>query len=135
MSRLGVKVGFDGCIKKLQVNEHLYKFHKQHLEDNTDAEYAAVDGWDISKFSIAINNINLPICNKATFIRTITLTPVPQKFTDRVKFPIGLSCHAYQPFGFDTNIDTFKRHSDIFNFLSESALINLITSIVYVTCV
>ena len=51
-TRLGVRKGLDGCIKKLQVNDHLYKFYKRDQIDEDEAQesdYTATDGWDISK--------------------------------------------------------------------------------------
>ncbi|KAL7633166.1 UNVERIFIED_CONTAM: hypothetical protein RMT77_016536 [Armadillidium vulgare] len=51
--RLGVKSGFEGCIRRLQVNDHVYKFYKQAetrgVENVASPDYAAVDGWDITE--------------------------------------------------------------------------------------
>ncbi|CAL4097885.1 unnamed protein product, partial [Meganyctiphanes norvegica] len=50
--RLGTTQGLMGCVRRLQVNDHIYRFHKQDpnsQETNDPQDYRALDGWDISE--------------------------------------------------------------------------------------
>ncbi|XP_066961133.1 pikachurin-like isoform X1 [Macrobrachium rosenbergii] len=49
--RLGVTTGLQGCVRRLQVNDHIYKFRKNDplRSPNLSSDYAALDGWDISE--------------------------------------------------------------------------------------
>ncbi|KAK7086587.1 hypothetical protein SK128_027747 [Halocaridina rubra] len=50
--RLGVTTGLLGCVRRLQVNDHIYKFRKEdpsHTSPNLSSDYTALDGWDISE--------------------------------------------------------------------------------------
>ncbi|MPC71382.1 hypothetical protein E2C01_065659 [Portunus trituberculatus] len=50
--RLGVTDGLRGCVRRLQVNDHVYRFRRSDplREPNLSADYAALDGWGISKW-------------------------------------------------------------------------------------
>ncbi|XP_063584947.1 pikachurin-like [Penaeus indicus] len=49
--RLGVTTGLQGCVRRLQINDHVYRFHKNDAlrEPNPSSDYAALDGFDISE--------------------------------------------------------------------------------------
>ncbi|XP_045584489.2 pikachurin, partial [Procambarus clarkii] len=49
--RLGVTTGLQGCVRRLQVNDHVYRFRKSDplREPNLSSDYAALDGWGITE--------------------------------------------------------------------------------------
>ncbi|XP_050735962.1 pikachurin-like [Eriocheir sinensis] len=49
--RLGVTEGLRGCVRRLQVNDHVYRFRRSDplREPNLSADYAALDGWGITE--------------------------------------------------------------------------------------
>lgn len=47
--RLGVNQGLLGCMRRLQINDHVYRFYKATSGGNVASDYGATDGWDISK--------------------------------------------------------------------------------------
>ncbi|KAG0713639.1 Pikachurin [Chionoecetes opilio] len=49
--RLGVTRGLQGCVRRLQVNDHVYRFRRQDplREPSLSADYAALDGWGITE--------------------------------------------------------------------------------------
>ncbi|KAK3856781.1 hypothetical protein Pcinc_036911, partial [Petrolisthes cinctipes] len=49
--RLGVRVGLQGCVRRLQVNDHVYRFRKSDpvSEPNLSADYASLDGFGITE--------------------------------------------------------------------------------------
>ncbi|KAK8400665.1 hypothetical protein O3P69_002461 [Scylla paramamosain] len=49
--RLGVTDGLRGCVRRLQVNDHVYRFRRSDplREPNLSADYAALDGWGITE--------------------------------------------------------------------------------------
>lgn len=56
--RLGVTTGLQGCVRRLQINDHVYRFHKNDAlrEPNPLSDYAALDGFDISRFNMIKSN-------------------------------------------------------------------------------
>ncbi|KAF2366792.1 EGF-like domain [Trinorchestia longiramus] len=49
--RLGVSEGLHGCVRRLQVNDHLYQFYRADRDNNEPSNYGAIDGWDVSECS------------------------------------------------------------------------------------
>ncbi|KAG7172240.1 Pikachurin-like, partial [Homarus americanus] len=49
--RLGVTTGLQGCVRRLQVNDHVYRFRKSDplREPNLPSDYAALDGWGLTE--------------------------------------------------------------------------------------
>ncbi|XP_071533608.1 pikachurin-like isoform X2 [Panulirus ornatus] len=49
--RLGVTSGLQGCVRRLQVNDHVYRFRRSDpfREPNLSSDYAALDGWGITE--------------------------------------------------------------------------------------
>lgn len=65
--RLGVRVGLQGCVRRLQVNDHVYRFRKSdpRREPNLSAEYAALDGFGISELlflTVVMVTLSLSAC-------------------------------------------------------------------------